>query len=159
MHGSVYGPRELVAGHSTSGGASSNPEPWVAQVMRRSGGTVAIEVAGAILVASGVALGAWALFHRYEKNLAMERLSHRWQTVVKVMGGLGDLARGSLLALVGVYLIQAAITSNPARAKSVDQALRALVHHPYGALAIALIGLGLLAFGLYSFFDARLRRL
>ena len=31
---------ELVADHSTSGGASSNPEPWVAKVMGWSGGTV-----------------------------------------------------------------------------------------------------------------------
>jgi hypothetical protein len=150
---------ELVAGHPSSGGASSNPEPWIAKVMRWSGGTVAIEVAGAILVGAGIGLGAWGLFHHYEKNLALEHLGHPWQTAVKVLGGLGDLARGSLLALVGFYLIEAAVTSNPAQAKSVDQALRALVHHSYGTLAIALIALGLLAFGVFSFFDARLRRL
>ena len=78
---------------------------------------------------------------------------------MKVLGGLGDLSRGALLALVGIYLVEAAATSNPAQAKSVDQGLRSLVHHPYGALAIYFITLGLLAFGIFSFFDARLRRL
>ena len=76
-----------------------------------------------------------------------------------MLGGLGDLARGSLLVLVGVYLVEAAVTADPARAKSVDEALRTLVHHPFGAVAIGAIALGLLAFGLFSFFDARLRRL
>ena len=149
---------ELVADHPTSGGASSNPEPWVAKVMGWSGGTVAIEVTGAVLVGGGIALAAWGILHRYDKHLALERLSRPWQKAVKALGGLGDLARGSLLALFGVYLIEAAVTSDPAQAKSVDQTLRTLVHHPFGALAIGALALGLLSFGLYSFFEARLRR-
>jgi hypothetical protein len=150
---------ELVADHSTSGGASSNPEPWVAKVMGWPDGTFAIEVAGAVLVGAGIALGAWGLVHRYDKNLALERLSGPWRTAVRVLGGFGDLARGSLLALFGVYLIDAAVTSNPSQAKSVDQTLRTLVHHSFGALAIGVIALGLATYGVYSFFDARLRRL
>ena len=154
---------QLVAGHPTSGGASSNPEPWVAKIMGWSGGTVAIEVAGAVLLGAGagagVGLGAWGLLHRYEKNLAMERISHPWRTTVKILGGFGDLARGSIVCLVGVYLIEAAVTADPGQAKSVDQALRTLVHHSYGALALGAIALGLLSFGIFSFFDARLRRL
>ena len=150
---------ELVAGHPTGGGASSNPEPWIAKVMRWSGGTVAIEVVGVILIGAGLGLGAWGIFHRYERNLALERLGERWRTVVKILGGLGDVARGAILVLVGVYLVEAAVTSDPAHAKSVDQALRAMVHHSFGALAIALVALGLFAFGVFSFFDARLRRL
>ncbi len=150
---------ELVVGHPTGGGASSNPEPWIAKIMRWSGGTVAIEVAGVILIGAGLGLGAWGILHHYDKDLALERLSRRWQTVVKILGGLGNIARGALLVLVGTYFLEAAVTSDPAHAKSVDQALRAMVHRSFGALAIALIALGLLAFGAFSFFDARLRRL
>jgi uncharacterized membrane protein YidH (DUF202 family) len=150
---------ELVAGHAASGGASSNPEPWVAKVLGWPGGTVAIEVAGAGLVAAGAGLAAWGLFHRYDKNLALERVSRAWQTAIRILGGFGELARGSLVVLFGVYLIAAGVTSDPAQAKSVDQTLRALVYHPFGAVAIGAIALGLLAFGVFSFFDAHLRRL
>ena len=150
---------ELLAGHSTSGGASSNPEPWVAKIMGWPGGTVAIEAAGGGLVVAGAGLAAWGLFHRYGKNLALESVSRPWQTAVRILGGFGDFARGSLVALFGVYLIDAGVTSNPAQAKSVDQTLRELVHHPFGAVAIGAMALGLLSFGVFSFFDARLRRL
>ena len=146
----------LLDGHSASGGASSNPEPWVATIMRWSGGTVAIEVVGAVLVAAGAGLAGWGIVHRYEKNLALERMSRRWQKAIKVLGGFGDSARGCLVALFGVYLIDAAVTADPAQAKSVDQTLRALVLHPFGALAIGAIALGLLSFGIFSFFDPRL---
>jgi uncharacterized membrane protein YidH (DUF202 family) len=149
----------LVTGHPTSGGSSSNPEPWIARILRWPSGTVAIQVVGSILIGAGVGLGVWGLCRRYDKDLALERLSHRWRTVVRVLGGLGDAARGFLVILVGIYFIEAAVTSNPALAKSIDQALRALVHHTFGTLAIALIAFGLLAFGLFSFFDARLKRL
>ena len=76
-----------------------------------------------------------------------------------MLGGMGDAARGFLVVLVGIYLIEAGAASNPAQAKSVDGSLRALVHHPYGAIVIGLVALGLLCFSFYSFFDARLRRL
>jgi hypothetical protein len=148
----------LLGGHSTSGGASSNPEPWVATIMRRTGGTVAVEVVGGVLLAAGVGLAGWGFLHRFEKNLALERLSRPWRTAVKVLGRLGDLARGSLLSLFGVYLIEAAVTGDPAQAKSVDQTLRTLVHHPFGALAIGAIAFGLFSFGIFSLVDARLRR-
>jgi hypothetical protein len=150
---------ELVAGYSASGGASSNPEPWVAKVMGWSGGTVAIEVVGAGLVAAGVGLAVWGVFHRYDKKLALERVSRPSQRAIRFLGGFGDLARGILVALLGIYLIAAGLTSNPTQAKSVDQALRALVHHPFGAVAIGAIALGLVSFGVFSLFDARLRRL
>lgn len=150
---------ELVAGHSAGGGASSNPEPWVAKIMGWSGGTVAIEVVGAGLVAAGVGLAAWGFLHHYDKNLALECVSRPWQTTIRILGGFGDLGRGSLIVLFGVYLVAAAMTSNPDQAKSVDQTLRTLVHHPFGAVAICAIALGLLSFGVFSFFDARFRRI
>ena len=91
---------ELAAGHPTSGSASSNPEPWVAKVMRWSGGSVAIAmVGGGILIGAGLGLAAWGILHRYEKDLRPgDRFEHRMaDRVVKVLGGLGDLARGALL--------------------------------------------------------------
>ena len=150
---------ELVAGHAAGGGASSNPEPWVAKIMSWQGGSTAIAIFGAGLFLAGIGLAAWGFTHNYEKNLALERVSRPWQTLAKFCGATGDLARGSLIALFGIYLIAAALTSNPAQAKSVDETLRDLVHHPFGAVAIGAIAVGLLFYGLFSSFDARLRRL
>ena len=80
---------ELVANHATNDGASSNPEPWVAKIMSWSGGSTAIAIFGAGLVLAGVGLGAWGLVHNYEKNLALERASRPWQTLVKFLVPVG----------------------------------------------------------------------
>lgn len=115
----------LVGGHPGrrspwSGGVAGNPQPWVATTMHWPGGTVIVEIGGAALAGAGVGLALWGLFHRYDTSLALERLGRRSRATVKVLGGVGDLARGALMVLVGVYLIDAAATSEPARAKSVD---------------------------------------
>ena len=150
---------ELAAGHSTSGGASANPEPLVVKVLGWPGGKEIVGFVGSALVIAGVGLALWGILHRYSKSLALERLSRRWRTTLRTLGSFGDLARGFLLGLVGAYLIGTAASGNPSQAKGVDQALKALVHHPYGALLIGAVAFGLLCFGIFSFFDARLRRL
>ena len=150
---------ELAIGHQASGGASANPQPMVSKALGWPGGKEIVGTGGVALVIAGVALALWGVFHRYAKSLAMERVSRGWQRIVRTLGALGDLARGFLIALVGTYLIGTAATNNPLQAKGIDQALKSLVHHSYGALLIGAVALGLLCFGLYSFCEARLRRL
>jgi hypothetical protein len=149
---------ELAAGHPTSGGASANPTPDVSRVLRWNHGAEIVGAAGAVLVIAGVGLALWGIFHRYSKNLDLERLSLPRQRVIRLLGALGNFARGFLLVLVGGFLLKTAVTSDPNQAKGVDQALQALVHHSYGAILIAGVALGLFCFGLFSFAEARLRR-
>jgi uncharacterized membrane protein YidH (DUF202 family) len=149
----------LISGQASSNSASSNPVPLVAKVLRWSGGPTIVEVTGVVLVGAGAVLAIWGIGHHFEKDLALERTGRRTHQLVKVLGGMGDAARAFLVILVGIYLIKAGAASNPTQAKSVDESLKALVHHPYGAIAIGLVALGLLCFAFYSFFDARLRRL
>jgi hypothetical protein len=148
----------LITGHAVSGGASANPQPWVGRVLGWSGGPELVGAAGVVVMAAGVGLALWGIGHKYEKALAMERVGRRTRTLIKVVGAAGDLARGALVFLVGLYLMEAAITSNSERSKSIGEALKTLVHHPFGAAVIGVVALGLLSYGIYSFFEARLRR-
>jgi hypothetical protein len=150
---------QLAAGHSTRGGASTNPAPMAARVLRWPGGTEIVGVVGVVLIASGVGLALWGIIHRYSQSLALERVGRPAQRAIRTLGALGNLARGFLLALVGSFLLDTAVRANPDQAKGVDEALQTLVHHPYGAILIGFEAAGLLCFGVYSFAEARLRRL
>ena len=101
----------------------------------------------------------WGTFHDLGKDLALGQLRRTTQRLVRVLRGVGDGARGFLVILVGVYLVKAGAAASPTQAKSVDESLKALVRHPYGAVLIGLVAFGLLCFAVYSFFDARLRRI
>ena len=150
---------EIVAGRQAGSGSSSNPQPWAGKVLGWDWGSHLLEVAGAVVIAGGLGLAIWGLVRHYGNDLALEQVGEGWRRVIKILGVAGDMARGFLVILVGTYLLEAGITANPTRAKGVDAALKVLVHHSYGAVLIGVVAAGLLCFGLFTFFEARLRRL
>jgi hypothetical protein len=75
------------------------------------------------------------------------------------LGTIGHLARAVVFALVGVFLIKAAVDYNPHAAVGLDGALAKIVNRPYGPFALGVVAVGLIAFALYSLSDARFRKI
>jgi hypothetical protein len=63
-----------------------------------------------------------------------------------------------VFALIGYFLIRAALDFDPDKAVSLDGALTALGHASYGPVLLGVVATGLIAFAAYSFADARYRR-
>jgi hypothetical protein len=66
-------------------------------------------------------------------------------------------ARGAVFALAGAFLTRAAVDYQPAKATGLDGALRSLRDHPAGPWLLGAAAVGLIAFGLYGFAEARWR--
>jgi len=64
-----------------------------------------------------------------------------------------------VLGLIGGFLLLAALRYNPSEARGLDGALTSLLNRPFGPWLLALVALGLVAYGLYSVFEARYRRM
>jgi len=95
----------------------------------------------------------------FAKNLqlgAMTAAKRRW---VLRLGTIGNCARGVVFAAVGGFMLDAAVTFDPKQAKGVDSTIRAFAAASYGPVLLVLMALGLAAFGLYSWGEARWRRL
>ena len=89
-------------------------------------------------------------------NLTGTRAGTR--SAVVNLGMVGGVARGVVFALAGVFLITAAVRFAPAKAEGIDGTLRAFAHTPLGPVLLILVALGLVAFGLFSWCEARWRR-
>ena len=74
-------------------------------------------------------------------------------------GRLGYAARGVVYSIIGVFLIQAALTYNPQRAGGLGEALQALGKASYGPYVLGAVAAGLIAFGIYALALARYRRI
>jgi hypothetical protein len=70
---------------------------------------------------------------------------------------VGFAARGLVLGIVGVFLIQAARDYEPERATGIDGALRRLADTPRGPWWLGVVACGLAAFGAFRLVDAWLR--
>jgi len=68
------------------------------------------------------------------------------------------VARGIVFALVGWFLVNAAIDYNPDEAVGVDGALLELAAKDYGPWVLGFVGIGTIAFGLWSMVEARYRK-
>lgn len=75
------------------------------------------------------------------------------------LGQVGYIAKGLALAVVGVLFVLAAATSDASQAAGLDGALKKLGEQPGGQVLLVGVGLGFVAYGLYSFARTRYARM
>jgi hypothetical protein len=148
----------LAVGSEHTGGASSNPSPLAATVLRWPGGPLVLGLCAAGFIGAGLALLIWGWAHDYKQILDQARMSRRVYDTARGAGIVGDSVRGLLIGLLGVYLMVSAVTANPTKVKGLDQTLQALADKPFGVWLLSVACAGLFSFGLYSAFEARYRR-
>jgi Domain of Unknown Function (DUF1206) len=117
-----------------------------------------VAIVGVIVVIAGLALVLEGLRHKFMKQLQTGQMNARTRRVVKWLGTIGTSARGVVFALVGILVIDAAATHNPAESGGVDKALQSLQHLPFGKVLLILAALGLAIFGVYGLCEARWRK-
>lgn len=138
-----------------SGSSSDNAKGPTSRLMGMTGGRWLVGLIGVGLVVGGLTVGVRALRQDFTKKLNMP--GGRTGEVVKVLGAAGLTGRGLVYALIGSFLVQAAVTVDPGKAKGLDDSLRMLAAQPFGAVLLWLAVAGLLAFAVWSFLEARYR--
>ena len=126
--------------------------------MQHTPGRVLVGIIGLIIVGCGIILvieGARKKFMRY---LQTGRMSPRMRRAVEVLGMTGTIVRGLVFALVGVLVIDAAVTHKASESGGIDKALLTLRGAPFGEILLMLAALGLVIFGVYGLCEARWRR-
>lgn len=78
---------------------------------------------------------------------------------VTALGVFGYVARGIALFAVGALFVVAAFTVDPSKATGLDGGLKSLAGLPFGQAILVLVGLGLIAYGVYSGLRSRLAKL
>jgi hypothetical protein len=121
--------------------------------------------AGPWLVGLGglVLLGAalWNLYRgisrKFEDKWRRNKLSPALKTWGSRAGLVGHVARFVVFGLIGAFVIKAAVDYSPKDAIGLDGALEKLARAPYGPWLLGLTAAGLVAYGVFCFFEARLR--
>jgi len=142
-----------------SGGNEARKQRDVtATVMHYPAGRWLVGLAGLAIVIVGLTLAAEGLTRKFMKNLRLRRTSHRTRVVVERLGMIGTTARGVVFAVIGVLLIDAAVTFDPKKSGGLDKALLTLRHQAFGPILLLMVAAGVLIFGVYGLCEARWRR-
>jgi hypothetical protein len=146
----------VIAGTARS--QSGRQQDITATAMQHPAGRVLVGVVGLVVVACGIVLIVEGARKKFMKYLQTARMSAKVRRVVKVLGIIGTIARGVVFALVGVLVIDAAVTHKAAESGGIDKALLTLRDQPFGEFLMILAALGLLVFGVYGLCEARWRK-
>ena len=144
---------------SAGGGGDKQEETWTARVLDWPAGQLLVGAVGAGLIGGGLYVAYRGLAQKFEKKLDTSDMGPTTGFVVDVLGTLGLAARGLVFSVAGFLLVKAAMDFDPEAATGVDGTLRVIAHQAYGQVLLTVTAVGLVAYGLYSFAEARYRQL
>lgn len=141
------------------GGGSGDVQSRTAQVLGYPGGRLVVGLAGLGVVGVGLYMVAKALTRKHAECLEHYRVPGALHGPAVLVGAVGYLGRGLVVALVGAFLVRSAVLVDAEEAKGLDATLQVVAEQPYGQVLLALAATGMLAFGAWSFVEAAYRDL
>ena len=151
-----------IATSTGSGGKSSSTstQDATAKLLQLPLGVPLVVIVGLVVLGVAFYLFAKAYNAKFQNTLNLATLSAQVKKAVIFLGRLGYGALGVVFAIIGFFMMVAAVQFNPHQAKGLDTALSELLQlRPFGQVVLGMVALGLIAYGVYSFVEARYRRL
>lgn len=146
-----------VAFRSASSGGGSKQE-WTARLLAQPFGRWLVGAVGLIIIGVGVYFFYKAINARFMRHLKAGRMTLEREKIVKRTGQVGIPARGVAFLLIGGFVIQAAIQTDPQEVQGLGAAFQTLASQPYGPWLMGVVAVGFVAYGVYCFMLSRYRR-
>jgi Domain of Unknown Function (DUF1206) len=157
----VYAALAFTAFRTVTGSArtaADTQQKATSDVLSHAGGQWLVGLAGVVVTAVGIGLAVYGIKREFERNLRSD-MPQKARRPARWLGTVGYVAKGAAYAIVGLLVVTAAVSYDPARSRGLDQALRTLAAQPFGRLLLILVALGIGAYGVYCFFQARWRKI
>ena len=148
-----------VLGSSSSGGGGGSQQQGSAFLLGLPGGRWIVGIIGLAVIAFGAKQAHEGVKEKFLGTLRMGEMSSGMRSATKKLGTAAYVTKGAILALVGWFFLQSAITFNPDEAKGLDAALQEIAGQTWGRVVLTLVALGLLAYGAFAFIESRYRRI
>lgn len=151
--------RSLFGVNLPGGGGSdadhAGKEAMSAWVLSLPGGRWILGVVGLCFLGAGVSFLIKAIKAKFEKRFHAGEEKMRW---IRPISRFGLISRSVVFGLIAAFIVYAAWTHDPEQAGGLEQALDTIRAQPFGWVLMAVVAVGLLAFGCYSLFEAWYRR-
>jgi hypothetical protein len=157
VHLSLAAAAARIARGKPSSGRSE--EGWTAELMSQPFGRWLVAIVGLGIVGLGISQLLKAYTSKFAQQLRLAQMSPTEQKWAMRSGRAGFAARGVTFAVIGGFLVMAARHADPQEAKGLAEALQTLEQQPLGQWLLAIVGLGLLAYGIFQFVQAKYRRM
>lgn len=144
-----------------SGGSGSDQQTrdLTARLLQAPFGVALVVLLGLVLLGVALALAYIVWTAQFMRPMLHEKTSAAVERTLRWLGRAGYGALAVVTTEIGIFLIVAALRHNPGESRGLGSALATLAAQPYGHLLLAVVALGLIAFGVFSLAEARYRRI
>lgn len=129
------------------------------KIMSHSGGRLLFGVVGLIVIAVGLYRISKGVKLDVDDELDMSGTQPGYRRFVEKIGAIGEIGRGIGFALVGFFILRAAMSYDPNDATGLDGALRRVAAHSWGVVVVLIVGIGFAAYGVFCLATFTHRRL
>jgi hypothetical protein len=154
----AFGAFKLATGGSAGKNSDTATRDFTAQLLTKPLGIVLVVLfgLGALAVAGVLYYRAWNA--DFENLIRPKELGQKGKDLLVTLGRVGYASLGVVFTEISIFLVVAALHHNPDEAQGLGGALRQMEQQPFGGLLLAVVALGLIAYGVYSVASARYRR-
>ncbi len=152
----------LLSGGGPSGGSGSGSggaQDWTATLMQQPFGRWIVGLGGLAVIGYGLYQLYKAATVDFSDKFKTEEMSEAERKAARVAGQTGLGARGVVFGLVGGFVLYAALSADPSEARGLGGALDTLAAQPFGPWLLGAVALGLAAYGVYCWINARYREI
>jgi hypothetical protein len=132
---------------------------WTARVLETPVGPPLVMAVGAAVMGFAIVEFGRAVTASFQRRMGAHELGPLERKWLIRAGRAGHAARGVVFGLIGVFLFMAARHDDPNQAVGLGGALVKLTEQSEGPLLLGLVAAGLCMYGLFSFAEAKYRRL
>jgi hypothetical protein len=150
----MYAFRLAFAG--TVGGGGHARQFLVSKVLGYPGGQFLIGAAALVVIGMGVYQVYRGISGKFMKRIRL--LHSNMKDYFKKAGTVGYISRGIVLGIIGYFLLHAALRADPGEAKGTGAAFDFL-QNTFGSFLMAVVALGLVAYGIFTFVKARYQKI
>lgn len=148
-----------LAGGSGGGSGGGSEQQGSAFLLGLPAGRWLVGLLGLLVVAFGLYEVYLGVKQKFRGTLRSADMSPAMRSASTKIGIAAYVTKGLIFVLLGYFFLQSALSYDPSEAKGLDAALREVSQAAYGQVLLSLVALGLLAYGLFAFIEARYRRI
>jgi hypothetical protein len=146
-----------LAGSSSGGGGKE--QQGSAFLLGLPAGRWIVGLVGLAIIAYGAKQVVDGVKQEFLGTLETGRMSSGLRSAVEKLGTAAYVTKGAILALLGWFFLQSAVTYDPSEAKGMDAALQEIAAETWGQVVLTLVAIGLLCYGAFAFVESRYRRI
>ncbi|GAA1274473.1 DUF1206 domain-containing protein [Pseudonocardia aurantiaca] len=147
----------LAARTASGGGSGGGGQGAAAGVLGLPGGQLIVGAVGIGIVVAGIVTIVNGVQRKFLQDMDLP-IDPKARASALRTGQIGFVAKGAAIVLIGVLVVVAAVRYRPDEAAGLDVALKTLAAQPFGQFLLVAVALGLAAYGVFCFFDARYHR-